>query len=80
MTLFENEQLRITPSFTHPILIPFAQLLIVQFCTTTRSHGLFSASERLLARTTIESSPDSMMQSEMTTSRDQCTCTPSLLG
>ena len=80
MTMFEKRQSRIAPSFVHPMRMPFAQLLNVQFETTTRSHGLFSRSERLLARTTIESSPVSIMQSETVTSREQFTWIPSLFG
>ena len=60
-----------TPSLTHPMRMPLAQLRIVQFATTTLSQDLLTASERLFALTTIASSPDSIMQSDTVTSRQQ---------
>ena len=51
-----------------------------QSATRTRSHGRFSRSEALLARTTIESSPVSMRQRTISTSREQLTWMPSLFG
>ena len=80
MTMFEKEQSRMTPSFVQPIRMPADHERSEQFEIITRSHVLFSLSERLLARTTSESSPVSIIQSEIVTSREQFTWMPSLFG
>jgi hypothetical protein len=78
--MLEKVQSRMTPSFSHPRRTPLDQLRKMQFATVTLSQGLFSASERLFARKTMESSPVSIMQFEIVTSREQFTWIPSLFG
>ena len=71
MTRLEKVQPRITPSLVQASRMAADQLRSTQLVTVILSQGLFSLSERLLARTTMESSPVSMTQLETVTSREQ---------
>ena len=77
---FENVQLRITPSFSHPIRIAFVWLVREQLVTTIFSQTLFSLSEILFALTTMQSSPVVIIEFETVTFRLELTWIPSLFG
>ena len=80
MAKFENVQLRMTPSFSQPTRMALAYERSEQLTTATRSQGFGAARLAEFARTTIASSPVSMRQSEIRTSREQLTWIPSWFG
>ena len=80
ITIFENVQLRIVPSFIQPMRIPPEWLVKLQFVTVTRSQTLFSLSDELFARTIRLSSPQTTVLFDTVTFLLELICMPSLFG